>query len=78
LHLSTGARGVQTHRHLFAIDLHIRSTSIDLIEATATVEAVDVDNRLVTLKCPEGRLVTIKAGEEVKNLPQIDVGDKYY
>ena len=53
-----------------------------LIEVTATVEAVDMANRLVTLKGPEGRLVTIKAGEEVKNLPQVKVGDevniKYY
>jgi len=47
-----------------------------LIEATATVEAVDMAKRLVTLKGPEGRLVTIKAGEEVKNLPQVKVGDK--
>jgi hypothetical protein len=47
-----------------------------LIEVTATVEAVDMANRLVTLKGPEGRLVTIKAGEEVKNLPQVNVGDK--
>ena len=42
-----------------------------LIEATATVEAVDMTNRLVTIKGPEGRLVTIRAGEEVKNLPQV-------
>ncbi len=47
-----------------------------LIEATATVEAVDMTNRLVTIKGPEGRLVTIRAGEEVKNLPQVKVGDK--
>ena len=47
-----------------------------LIEATATVEAVDMAKRLVTLKGSEGRLVTIKAGEEVKNLPQVKVGDK--
>lgn len=47
-----------------------------LIEATATVEAVDMENRLVTIKGPEGRLATIRAGEEVKNLPQVQVGDK--
>ena len=47
-----------------------------LIEATATVEAVDMAKRLVTLKGSEGRLVTIKVGEEVKNLPQVKVGDK--
>jgi translation elongation factor P/translation initiation factor 5A len=47
-----------------------------LIEATATVEAVDMDNRLVTIKGPDGRLTTIRAGEEVKNLSQVKVGDK--
>jgi translation elongation factor P/translation initiation factor 5A len=49
-----------------------------LVEATATVEAVDMANRLVTLKGPEGHLVTIRAGEEVKNLPQVRVGDKVH
>jgi translation elongation factor P/translation initiation factor 5A len=47
-----------------------------LIEATATVEAVDMANRLVTIKGPDGRQTTIRAGEEVKNLPQVKVGDK--
>ena len=47
-----------------------------LIEATSTVEAVGMSNLLVTLMMPEGRLVTIKAGEKVKNLPQVKVGDK--
>jgi hypothetical protein len=53
-----------------------------LVEATATVEAIDRDNRLVTIKGPAGRMTTIRAGEEVKNLPQVKVGDqvniKYY
>lgn len=42
---------------------------------TATVEAVDLDNRIVTVKGPEGNLVDIKAGEQVKNLAQVKVGD---
>jgi len=42
---------------------------------TATVEAVDLDNRIVTVKGPEGNIVDIKAGEQVKNLAQVKVGD---
>jgi len=42
---------------------------------TATVGAVDLDNRIVTVKGPEGNLVDIKAGEQVKNLAQVKVGD---
>ena len=41
----------------------------------ATVEAVDLENRIVTVKGQEGNIVDIKAGEQVKNLAQIKVGD---
>lgn len=41
----------------------------------ATVEAVDPATREVTLKGPKGKIVTIKAGPEVKNFDQIHVGD---
>jgi Cu/Ag efflux protein CusF len=76
------ASGLEEETHKMPSDTtHLYPTpeQIDtgmLIEATATVEAVDMANRLVTLKGPEGRLVTIKAGEEVKNLSQVKVGDK--
>jgi hypothetical protein len=43
---------------------------------TAMVEAVDVENRMVTLKGPEGKSVTLNVGEEVKNLAQVEVGDQ--
>lgn len=42
---------------------------------TATVEAIDYDSRIVTVKGPEGNIVDIKAGDRVKNLAQIKVGD---
>jgi len=42
---------------------------------TATVEAIDLDNRIVTVKGPEGNVVDIKAGDQVKNLAQVKVGD---
>jgi len=42
---------------------------------TATVEAIDLQTRVVTLKGSEGNLFDITAGKEVKNLPQVKVGD---
>jgi len=45
------------------------------ITATATVEDVDVKNRLVTLRTADSELSQIKVGEEVRNLPQIRKGD---
>jgi translation elongation factor P/translation initiation factor 5A len=49
---------------------------IDSAKVTATVESIDYAKRLVTLKGPQGNLVTFKAGEAVKNLDQVKVGDK--
>jgi hypothetical protein len=45
-------------------------------QATATVEAIDLDTRVVTLKGPTGKLFDITAGPQVKNLPQVKVGDR--
>ncbi len=47
-----------------------------LVEETATVVAVDQSTRMVTLKGPKGNSVTFKAGEEVRNLAQVKVGDE--
>ena len=48
----------------------------------ATVRAIDLDTRVVTLKGPKGNVFDLKVGEEAKNLPQVKVGDvvvaKYY
>ena len=43
---------------------------------TATVEAVDMDKRHVTLKGPRGKTVTLAAGPEVRNLDKVKVGDR--
>lgn len=43
---------------------------------TATVQAVDLKRRTVTLKGPEGNVFTIKVDDSVKNLPQVKVGDQ--
>ncbi len=47
----------------------------DVVTITAKVEAVDLPNRLVTVRGPMGHSVVIKADDRVKNLAQIKVGD---
>lgn len=53
-----------------------------LVTATATVEAIDLQKRVVTLKGPKGNVFDVTVGEEARNLPQVKVGDqvkvKYY
>jgi hypothetical protein len=46
-----------------------------LVTVKAKVEAIDLANREVTLKQDDGTTQTIKVSEEVKNLPQLKVGD---
>ena len=48
----------------------------NVVTLTGTVEAVDVANRVVTIKGSKGRTVDLKVGEEAKNLDQVKVGDK--
>ena len=48
----------------------------EVLTAVATVTAVDHENRLVTLKDAEGDVLTVKVGDEVRNLPQVEVGDR--
>jgi len=47
----------------------------NIIEATATVESVDMTTRQVLLSGPNGELDTIVAGPEVRNLAQVHPGD---
>jgi len=44
-------------------------------EVSATVEAIDAENRLLSLRGPAGT-ATILAGPEIVNFPQIQVGDE--
>jgi len=43
--------------------------------AVATVEAIDLTKREVTLKKESGELVTLVVSEEARNLPQVKKGD---
>ena len=47
----------------------------ELATLSATVEAVDYENRLVTLRGPEGKQTVVEVSEAARNLPQVEVGD---
>lgn len=47
----------------------------ELIVINAVVKAIDKKNRLVTLKFEDGKEKKVKCGPEVRNFPQIRVGD---
>ncbi len=47
-----------------------------LREVTGTVAAVDLPNRLVSLRNAAGEYVTVKARPDVRNLAQVRVGDR--
>jgi len=46
------------------------------ITVVAVVEAIDLATRQVTLRGPQGNTETITVSEEVRNLPQVKVGDR--
>jgi Cu/Ag efflux protein CusF len=45
------------------------------VDVTATVTKIDHQTRAVTLKTEDGRELSFVASEDVKNLPQVQVGD---
>ncbi|HVN87272.1 MAG TPA: hypothetical protein VMW17_20760 [Candidatus Binatia bacterium] len=47
----------------------------NLVTATAKVKAIDLKTRHVTLQRADGSVVKFVAGDEVRNLPQVKVGD---
>jgi hypothetical protein len=53
-----------------------KGVAANVVEITATVQAVNKADRTVTIKGPKGNVETITAGPEVKNFDQIKVGDQ--
>ena len=49
--------------------------AIDAVEVKATVVAIDYQTRKVTLKGPEGKVIKVTAGSQVKRLTEVNVGD---
>jgi Cu/Ag efflux protein CusF len=48
----------------------------DVSTVTAEVEKIDLKKRLVTLRGPDGKKVTVHVGEEARNLAQVKKGDR--
>ena len=46
------------------------------LETTAVVEAINMETRHILLKTEDGRRLTIVAGPEVRNLDQVEPGDR--
>ena len=56
---------------------HVKGETIaDSVTVTATVEAIDLDKRIVTLKGEDGVVSDLKVGKEVRNLAQVKKGDQ--
>src|SRR4029453_14340391 len=45
-------------------------------ELSATVEAIDVQKRLLSRVGPRGERVTVEVAPQIRNLPQVKVGDR--
>jgi DNA-binding beta-propeller fold protein YncE len=49
--------------------------AVDAVEVKASVVAIDYRTRKVTLKGPEGNVINVTAGPEIKRLNEVKVGD---
>ncbi len=48
----------------------------EIVQVKATVDAIDLDNRMVTLRDAEGNVATVPVSEEARNLDQVEIGDE--
>jgi len=49
---------------------------VNVLTTVATVEDIDVDQRQITLKTPDGKTVLFDAGPEVRNFDRVRKGDR--
>jgi hypothetical protein len=61
---------------LSAEDARPAGVEAEAIKIEATVTAVNLKAREVTVKDAEGNEVVLRVGEEARNLPQVEVGDQ--
>jgi Cu/Ag efflux protein CusF len=50
--------------------------AVQSMKTTATVTAIDPASRAISLQRPDGQIVDVRAGAEVKNFDKIKAGDK--
>lgn len=73
---SSSSPGVQTETKGGVSAKGDAATSMTVSTVTATVEAIDLPSRIVSLVGAEGNILIVQASEEVRNLDQVRVGDK--
>ncbi|HET9447725.1 MAG TPA: hypothetical protein VFO35_15775 [Steroidobacteraceae bacterium] len=53
-------------------------TRENAIELTGTIQAIDQQSRMVSLRSDDGRVFTVYAGTDVRNLDQVRAGDQVF
>jgi hypothetical protein len=70
------AAGVSSGEIAAVSDSGDAAKAVQLSSISAKVAAIDLATRTVTLVGPEGNELVVEAGEKVRNLDQVQVGDK--
>jgi Cu/Ag efflux protein CusF len=70
------AAGVLVSVAHMAMAAQSKTVTSQMRTETAVIEAIDAATRTVTLKKPDGTVVAITAGPEIKRFDEIKVGDK--
>lgn len=70
------ASGVKSAEVAAVSDRGDAASAVQLSSISAKVTAIDLATRTVTLVGPEGKELVVEAGEKVRNLAQVQVGDK--
>jgi hypothetical protein len=73
---AVSASGVQSGEMAAVSDKGDAATAVEVSSITAKVVAVDQAARTITLVGPDGNTLDVEAGDQVRNLDQIKVGDK--
>jgi len=68
--------GVKTEERAGANAQGNAAATVKISAVTATVSAIDMATRMVTIVGPDGKSFVVQAGKEVRNLGQVKVGDK--
>lgn len=70
------ASAVQTEEKAATSAKGDAATAMTVSKITATVESIDLATRTVTLTGPKGKSVVLEAGQGVRNLDKLKVGDQ--
>lgn len=76
LTLFTGLASAQTEAPRRSIDLEDARGGSAVLSVTGEITAVDVANRIVSIKGPRGNINDLRVDPAVRNLEQVKVGDR--